>query len=241
MLIIPAVDIKDGKCVRLTRGNPDTAIVYEDNPIKAALNWQKKGAKYLHIVDLNGAFSGKTVNFEIIKKLIGTVTVPIEIGGGIRTLEDIEKYSNAGADRIILGTKAVTEKSFLETAVSKYKAKIAVAIDASRGKVAIEGWIKTTETTVSDLTNRIISQGVKTLICTDIYTDGTLKGPNFKSIQHFVKDICKNNIDIIISGGISTKNDVDEIKLLEQEGVIGMIIGKALYANKIKLEELWNG
>lgn len=235
MLIIPAVDIKNGKCVRLTQGKPETAIVYQDNPIKAALYWQEKGARYLHIVDLDGAFNGKTVNSDLIKEMLSALHISAEIGGGIRTQEDIENYLQAGADRIVLGTQAVTEDGFLEKAVAVFGDKIAVAIDASGGKVAIEGWTKTTDTSILDLASKVQNIGVKTIIYTDTRTDGTLKGPNFKGIEEFIKTV---RINVIISGGISTISDIQRIKALEPEGII---IGKALYTGKIKPEELWNG
>lgn len=227
MQIIPAVDIKNGKCVRLTQGKPDTAIVYEDDPVKAALRWQEEGAEYLHIVDLDGAFSGEMVNFGVIKNILAKLKTPAEVGGGIRTLDSIKKYLDIGADRVVLGTQAATSADFLKKSLELYGDKIAVAVDVSRGKVAIEGWTKTTDTFPIGLT------GVKTIIYTDTTIDGTLKGPNFKGIEEFIKMV---KTDIIISGGISSLSDIK--KLTKIEGVKGVIIGKALYTGRIRLSDV---
>lgn len=238
MVIIPAVDIKNGKCVRLTQGKADTAIVYQDSPVKAAMHWQENGAKYLHIVDLDGAFTGNTINFEIIKNIFSAISIPAQIGGGIRTLKDIEKYIELGTDRVILGTQAIKEPDFLKKAYNAFGNKIAVAIDASYGKIVIEGWVETTNISALDLADKVQTIGIKTVIYTDTTTDGTLKGPNFMGIEDFIN---KTNLNIIVSGGISTINDINKIKKLEQKGVTGIIIGKALYTKKLKSEELWNG
>lgn len=232
MLIIPAVDIKNGKCVRLTQGKIDTAVIYEDDPLKAALCWQSQGAKYLHLVDLDGAFSGEPVNFEIIKKIISSIKIPSEIGGGIRTLSDIAKYIEIGADRVILGTKAAGTSDFLQQAITLYGNKIAVGIDAENGKVVTEGWVKKTSTSAIELANKVKNIGAQTIIYTDIATDGTLKGPNFKGIEEFANAV---KVNVIASGGVSSIDDIKKLKKID--GVKGAIIGKALYAGKITLSE----
>lgn len=232
MQIIPAVDIKNGKCVRLTQGRPDTAIVYEDDPVDAALHWQNEGAKYLHIVDLDGAFIGEIVNFEIIKKILSNINIPAEVGGGIRTLDSIKKYIDIGIDRVILGTQVALSSEFLKKSLDLYGNKIAVAIDASSGKVVIEGWIRKTDTFVLDLAQKVKNIGVNTIIYTDTTADGTLKGPNFKNIEEFVNAVKTN---IIVSGGISGVEDIKRLKLIE--GIAGVIIGKALYAGRLKLRD----
>lgn len=232
MQIIPAVDIKNGKCVRLTQGKPDTAIIYEENPVKAALHWQNEGAKYLHLVDLDGAFQGEIVNFEVIKKILSAINIPAEVGGGIRTLDSIRKYLGLGADRVVLGTQVVASGKFLQKAIDLYGNKIAVAIDAESGRVLVEGWAKTTDTSSIEFAKKAKNAGVNTIIYTDTTTDGTLKGPNFNVIKEFVKEIKTN---IIISGGISSTQDIQRLKMIE--GITGIIIGKALYAGKINLRE----
>ena len=234
MLLIPAVDIKDGKRVRLSQGKLDTAVIYEDDPVVAALKWQELGAQYLHVVDLDGAFSGKTVNYNSIKRILETIKIPVEIGGGIRTLENIKKYLDNGADRVILGTKAVTDPALLTTAISSYKEKIAVGIDASHNKVVIEGWAQESTITSLDLAAKVKELGIQTIIYTDIATDGMLKGPNITGIETFAKTI---GVNLIASGGISTVADINNIKKLESLGVCGMIVGKALYTGKLNFEE----
>lgn len=232
MQIIPAVDVKNGKCVRLTQGKADTAIVYEEDPLKAALQWQGEGAEYLHLVDLDGAFSGEMVNFETIKRILSGIKIPAEVGGGIRTLESIKKYIDTGADRVVLGTQAASSTEFLKKAVNLYGTKIAAAIDASSGKIAIEGWTKTINTFPLEFAKKARNAGVRIIIYTDTSIDGTMKGPNLKGIQEFAKAV-KNTI---VSGGISS---IEDIKNLEKiEGVIGVIIGKALYAGRIKLSDV---
>jgi len=241
MLIIPAVDIKSGKCVRLTQGKLGTEVVYKDNPIDAALIWQKNNAKYLHVVDLDGAFTGRTVNFNLIKDLIKKIEMPIEIGGGIRTLETIENYIKAGADRIILGTKVFDDQSFLKDAVNNFGDKIAVGIDAKEGNIVSQGWVKDTNIKTLDFTHLAISLGAKTIIYTDTSTDGMLKGPNFSGIEDLLNSINNENINIILSGGISTLEHIEKIKSYKSSKIIGIIIGKALYEGKLKPEELWIG
>lgn len=232
MQIIPAVDIKNGKCVRLTQGKADTTIVYEEDPLKAALKWQEQGAQYLHIVDLDGAFTGEPVNFITVKNILSNIKIPAEIGGGIRTLETIKKYIDIGADRVILGTRIAASTEFLRQAVDLYADKIAVSIDASGGKIVVEGWVKITDTPAIDLAKKTKGIGVKTIIYTDIAVDGTLKGPNFKGIKELANAIKSG---IIASGGISSIEDIQKIKKIK--GVAGAIIGKALYTGKINLDE----
>lgn len=230
MQIIPAVDIKSGKCVRLTQGRPETEIVYEEDPLKAALHWQEEGAGYLHIVDLDGAFSGETVNFSVIKNILARLKIPAEVGGGIRTLDSIKKYLDLGADRVVLGTKAATSEIFLEESIDKFGKRIAIAIDASGGRIVIEGWAKEIDATPVELAKK--AKGV-TIIYTDTTVDGTLKGPNFKGIEEFANAIKTN---LIVSGGISSLSDIKKLK--EIKGVTGVIIGKALYAGRIRLSDV---
>jgi len=238
--IIPAVDIKNGKCVRLTQGKEGTETIYGEDPLAMALNWQEQGAKYLHIVDLDGAFQGKPINFETIKNIITNLSIPIQVGGGIRTLKTIKKYIDAGADRIILGTKIATSFDFLQKSVKLYRGKIAASIDASEGKIVTEGWVKKTDITAISLSQKVRSIGVDTIIYTDIATDGMLKGPNFKAIEELAKALTplspnEPNINLIASGGISSIEDIK--KIVNIKGTGGIIIGKALYAGKIQINE----
>ena len=236
MKIIPAVDIKNGKCVRLLQGRADTAVVYEENPQTAALKWQDMGALYLHLVDLDGAFTGRPVNHGIIKSIASRINIPAEVGGGIRTLDNIKEYIDAGINRIVLGTSAATATKLLEKAVDLWGPRIAVAIDAARGKIAIEGWLKTTDEPILDFAKRIIKIGINTIIYTDTTADGALKGPNFAGIRSFVNVKTTTDTNIIISGGISTIEDINKLKTIKE--ISGIIIGKALYTGKINLAQI---
>ncbi len=212
----------------------ETAVVYKEDPVQAALNWQEQGAQYLHLVDLDGAFQGKPVNFAPLKKILAALRIPAEIGGGIRNPADIELYLNAGADRVILGTQAVRSPQILAEALAQFREKIVVGIDASGGKVAIEGWAETSTVSALDLARKVTELGTKTIIYTDIATDGTLKGPNLTGLEEFAKNTTAN---IIASGGISSLADISNIMKLEKTGVSGMIIGKALYTGALNFKE----
>lgn len=235
MIIIPAVDIQNGKCVRLSKGDPNTTTVFNDNPIDAAMHWQSEGAEYLHIVDLDGAFSGTIANFKLISEIAQKLNIPAEIGGGIRTLDDIKKYIDSGIDRVILGTKAAENIDFLKNALDTFGEKIAVGIDASFGKVVVKGWAKGTDTSAIDLAQEVVRAGAKTIIYTDIQTDGMLKGPNIEETKQLAQSVDAN---IIASGGISSIEDINNVKQLAQYGVTGMIIGKALYTGNLNLKEI---
>ncbi len=231
MRIYPAIDIKDGNCVRLLRGNFNAVTVYGDNPAQMAKKWEALGGEYIHVVDLDGALKGHGVNAEAIKEICNSVSVPVQTGGGIRTMEDIEAKLNCGISRVIIGTKAVADREFVKKAVEKYGDKIVIGIDAKDGMVAIEGWEKTSEFTAVEFGKKMADLGVKTIIYTDIATDGTLMGPNVKAMEEMVK---ATGIDIIASGGIGT---VEHIKSLIATGVEGVICGRALYTGDVKLDE----
>lgn len=232
MVIYPAIDIKDGKCVRLTQGKKDEEKVYFQSPRDVALMWVEKGAEILHIVDLDGAFDGVSKNLGEIKKIRESVNIPIQVGGGIRSLEVIKGLIDAGVDRVILGTKALQDKDMLKEAVRLYGDKIIVSIDAHEGYVAIDGWTKTSDVSAVDFAKEMEDMGVRTIVYTDIARDGMLKGPNFESIN-FLKD--RINIDIIASGGVSSEED---LKKLKEVGVAGAIVGKALYEGRVDLERI---
>ena len=234
MLIIPAVDIKEGKVVRLWQGDFDKVSVYADKPETIALEWQRQGARFLHIVDLDGARSGKLQNLTVIKKIAKTVKIPFEIGGGIRSLTTIKQLINLGVERIVLGTKVLQDKNFLKEAIVKFKGKIIVSIDARENKVASGGWLEVGNIDAMDFARELKRLGLETIIYTDIKRDGTLTGPNFKAIDEMVNEA---DLKVIASGGVSSLKDLKELKKLEKRGLIGVIVGKALYENKFSLRE----
>ena len=231
MNIFPAIDLYDGKAVRLFKGDYDKMTVYSDNPLRVAKDFEAQGAKFIHIVDLEGAKNGDTPNFETISKIAKNTGLFTEIGGGIRSLDTVEKYLNAGLDRVILGTAAVKDEDFLRVAVGKYGDKIAVGADIKDGFVAVKGWTETSESNCFDFCKKMCEIGVKTLICTDISRDGAMRGTN----RELVKELSeKFDIDIVASGGVSS---LDDIKALKKLNLYGAIIGKAYYIGAIDLKE----
>ena len=232
MLIYPAIDIKNGKAVMLTQGKFDKETIYYEKPQEVAKMWEEKGAQILHIVDLDGAMEGESRNLPVIEAIVKAVNIPIQLGGGIRSLEAIDKLLAIGVDRVILGTKAIEDRDLLKQALADYGDKIVVAIDGKDGYVAVRGWTETSKTAVLDFAKRVEALGVKTMVYTDIGHDGMLKGPNFEGIKKMKDNLSMN---IIASGGVSSREDVE--KLIEI-GVEGAIIGKALYEGKIDLLDL---
>ena len=226
MKIIPAVDIKGGRCVRLSQGMADQETVYSDDPVAMACQWDEEGASLIHIVDLDGAFDGKPANVEIVKKIIYNSSVDIQVGGGIRNLKTIETYVNAGAYRVILGTIAQKDPEFVAEACKEFPGKIIVGIDARDGNVAIKGWVEVSDQRASDLAQSLELYNISGYIFTDISRDGMLQGPNLKSIKEFSGS---TNLPVIASGGVSQLKDIEDLLTLESEGVEGIIIGKALY------------
>ncbi|MDY3031752.1 MAG: 1-(5-phosphoribosyl)-5-[(5-phosphoribosylamino)methylideneamino]imidazole-4-carboxamide isomerase [Clostridia bacterium] len=231
MRIYPAIDIKDGKCVRLLQGRFSDVTVYGDDPAAMAKKWESLGGEYIHVVDLDGALKGHGVNAEIIKKICSSVSVPVQTGGGIRTMEDIKAKLDCGISRVIIGTKAVSSPEFIKKAVSEYGDKIVVGIDAKDGYVAVEGWEKCSEFKAVEFAEKMTALGVKTIVYTDISTDGTLKGPNVAAMEEMAKSV---NADIIASGGIGS---LEHIKSLVPTGVEGVIVGRALYTGNVDLSE----
>lgn len=232
MILFPAIDIRDGKCVRLIQGNYDKEIIYGDSPTDMALEWQKQGAEFIHIVDLDGAKTGNSLNKDAIQAIAKAVTIPIQVGGGIRNMEMIDGHIDSGVNRVIIGTAAITNPEFLKEAVNKYGDKIAVSIDARGGMVATDGWTETTDTKAIDLLKELEQIGVKTVVYTDILKDGMMQGPNFEELKA-IDEAC--DIDIIASGGVSTE---ENIKNLRDMNLYGAIIGKALYDGNMSLEKL---
>jgi phosphoribosylformimino-5-aminoimidazole carboxamide ribotide isomerase len=232
--IIPAVDLKNGKCVRLTQGKQEEETIFSEEPVSVALKWQEKGAKILHIVDLDGAFKGTPQNLKIVEEMLKVLEIPLQLGGGIRDFPTIEKVLSLGVERVILGTSAVNSEDLVKEACLKFGERIAVGIDAYEGKVSIKGWQEDTAKEVTLLAEEMERLGVRWLIYTDIKRDGMLKGPDIEGIKKIARRI---DISLIASGGISSLEDIKKIKDLESYGVYGAIIGKALYTGAIDLEE----
>lgn len=231
MKIYPAIDIKDGKCVRLFKGQFSDVTVYGDSPAEMAKKWESQGGEFIHVVDLDGALKGHGVNAAKIKEICESVSVPVQTGGGIRTMEDIEAKFACGIDRVIIGTKAVSDSEFVKRAVDAYGRRIVIGIDAKDGMVAIEGWEKTSEFTAVEFAKKMVSLGVGTIVYTDIATDGTLAGPNVAAMAEMAGAA---GADIIASGGVGS---LEHIKSLVPTGVEGVIVGKALYTDKVNLAE----
>lgn len=231
MKLFPAIDLYDGKAVRLFKGDYNNMTVYSENPIEIARDFESQGAEYIHIVDLEGAKDGTTPNLNIVKQIANETSLFSEIGGGIRSLETVKTYLDSGVDRVILGTAAVTDEAFLKEAVALYGEKIAVGVDIKDGFVAIKGWIEKSQYTGFDFCKKMQDIGVKTLICTDISKDGAMQGTNRELYKELSE---KFSIDITASGGVST---IDDIKALRKLDLYGAIIGKAYYIGAIDLKE----
>ncbi|MDD3374963.1 MAG: 1-(5-phosphoribosyl)-5-[(5-phosphoribosylamino)methylideneamino]imidazole-4-carboxamide isomerase [Candidatus Omnitrophica bacterium] len=234
MIIIPAIDLKDQKVVRLTQGKFDQKTEYNHDPVSIAQKWQSCGAQLIHIVDLDGAEKGISTNFDIIKKIKESIDVPIEVGGGIRNKETIQRFADIGISRIILGTKAVEDFDFIKDVLSKWDNQIAVSLDCANGMVATKGWAEVSSIQGKDLAQKLEQAGLKTLIYTDIARDGALVGPNIKQIQEILNTV---NLSVIASGGISSLDDIKNILSIKAKNLYGVIIGKALYENKFDLKE----
>ncbi|OQB14972.1 MAG: 1-(5-phosphoribosyl)-5-((5-phosphoribosylamino)methylideneamino) imidazole-4-carboxamide isomerase [Firmicutes bacterium ADurb.Bin193] len=232
MTIYPAIDILGGKCVRLTQGRYDQSTVYGESPAETAKRWEASGAKWLHIVDLDGARAGKPVNLKAVEEIVKSVKIPIQLGGGVRTQSDIENLISTGISRVILGTGAVKSRKLVLDATAKYGDKIAVGIDAKDGFVAISGWEEVSGFRSVEFAKIMEDCGVKTIIYTDIATDGMLTGPNFAAMEEMAKSV---NIIVIASGGVGS---ADDVKRLIPTGVAGVIIGRALYTGSVRLEDV---
>ena len=231
MIIYPAIDLFGGKAVRLFKGDYDNMTVYSDRPAEIAEDFKAQGAQRIHIVDLEGAREGSTPNFDTVLEIKNSSSLFCEVGGGIRSLEVVSRYLDAGIDRVILGTSAVTDESFVETAVSRYGEKIAVGVDIRDGCVAVKGWTEKTELDAFAFCRKMQSIGIKTLICTDISRDGAMKGTNRELYKELSDRLA---MDIIASGGVS---DLEDVKALRKLNIHGAIIGKAYYTKAIDLKE----
>lgn len=234
MVIYPAVDIRGGKCVRLYQGQFDKEKVYCNEPYEMARKWESEGAEFLHLVDLDGAASGSPQNLAAVKKIVDIVNIPVELGGGIRDMDSLEKVLALGVERAILGTALIADPDFVQQACTKFGSRVAAGIDAREGKVAISGWNEETKFDVIDIALRLKSLGVRRIIYTDILSDGTLGGIDYKAFSNLANQV---NIPITASGGVTTLGDIIRLKQLEPLGVDGVIIGKALYEGAISLKE----
>ncbi len=231
MRIYPAIDIKDGKCVRLFKGEFDKVTVYGNDPAEMAKKWESLGAEFIHTVDLDGALRGSGVNADAIERICAAVSIPVQTGGGIRTMADIEAKLSMGVARVIIGTKAVSDEAFVRAAVEKYGERIVIGIDAKDGYVAVDGWEKVSEFTAVEFAKKMQSLGVKTIVYTDIATDGTLAGPNVAAMREMAEAV---DMEVIASGGVGS---AEHIRALENTGVAGAIVGKALYSGNVTLKD----
>ncbi len=233
MKIFPAIDIKNKKCVRLVKGDFDNKTEYKNSPVDQANNYEDHGFKNLHIVDLDGALTGETVNIDIVHEIVKKSNLKVEIGGGIRNFDSIKKYIDSGVDKVILGSAAIKDKKFLKEACEKFPGKIALGLDAKDGELSVSGWKKSSNKSTLDFLKEINDYGVSRLIFTDINRDGTKESPNFDETSKVARI---SNCPVIISGGVSSINDV--INARKMDNIEGIIVGKAIYDGDIKLEEL---
>lgn len=232
MIIIPAIDIKNGRCVRLLQGRMDAETVYSDDPASMALRWAEGGAGRLHVVDLDGAIEKRPKNLDRIRAIIDAVNIPIQVGGGIRDMETIRMYLENGADRVVIGTEAIRNPDLVRQACQAYPGRIVVGIDARNGLVAIEGWTETTESSAVDLAKQLEDTGAAAINFTDIERDGMRTGPNIAETRRLAESV---NIPVVASGGVSSLDDIKALLPLSRSGVVGVIIGKALYDGNVDL------
>lgn len=234
MEVIPAIDLRDGRCVRLVQGEKGTETIYSDEPVEMAKRWEELGAQRLHVVDLDGAFAGAPRNLDVILEMVKAVNIPIQVGGGIRTIETVKKLLNMGVDRVILGTVAILSPEIVSECCNEFGDRIIVGIDGRDGLVAIEGWEATVGTKVEKLAQEIARLGIKRVIFTDTRRDGTLRGPNLEATKNLA---VTSKLKIIASGGVSSLEDLRALKELHPFGVEGVIMGKALYSGAITLKD----
>ena len=232
MLLIPAIDLKDGRCVRLRQGDMRQETIYSEDPAAVALQWEQLGAPLLHVVDLNGAIEGRPANLAQIEAILNAVSVPIQVGGGVRTLDTVRTYLGCGARRVVMGTAVLQDRAVLEDACELFPERILVGIDAKNGKVAVKGWTAVSDTLARDLVRTLAGLNLAGVIYTDISRDGMLQGPDLLSLKTFVKD---SPVPVIASGGITRIEDIRAIQALDPR-IEGVIVGKALYDGKLDLK-----
>jgi phosphoribosylformimino-5-aminoimidazole carboxamide ribotide isomerase len=234
MQLIPAIDLRGGKCVRLFKGEREKETVYSTNPVEVALKWQSEGAARLHLVDLDGAFEGRPVNSAVISAIASVLHIPLQLGGGIRDAENVGRALELGVSKVILGTAAVEKPKMVKELVDRYQDRIIVGIDARDGIVAVKGWIEDSQRKAVDFALEMQDLGVREIIYTDISRDGTLEGPNYHAMEEMAKAL---GIQLIASGGVSSLEDLRLLKGLEHLGITGVIVGQALYSGKFTLKE----
>ena len=234
MIIIPAIDIKGGRCVRLLQGRMDAETIYSNNPAEMAVRWAAGGAGRLHVVDLDGAIEKRPKNLDAIRRIIESVSIPIQVGGGIRDMETVRMYLDSGVDRVVIGTEAIRNPELVEKACRDFPGRIVVGIDAREGRVAIEGWTETTDADAVDLARKFENTGVAAIHFTDIERDGMRTGPNIEQTRKVAESVA---IPVVASGGVSSLDDIKALMPLESIGVVGVIMGKALYDGSVDLPE----
>jgi phosphoribosylformimino-5-aminoimidazole carboxamide ribotide isomerase len=234
MLIIPAIDLKEGRCVRLQRGVMSTATIYSDNPAFTARRWEAEGAQWLHVVDLDGAFAKKPKNLAAIAAIVDSVDIPVQVGGGVRTLETLATYIDIGVERVVMGTAAHSNPEILVQACQAFPGKVVLGIDSRKGRVAIEGWSQTTEVGSGDLAARFESLALAAIVYTDISRDGMQTGPNVEATRQLALAV---KTPVIASGGVGNLDHIRALLPLEQDGVVGVIVGRALYSGSVVLKE----
>jgi len=234
MIIIPAIDLKDGKCVRLFKGEEEKVTVFSEHPSEIARQWEDCGAKWIHVVDLDGAFSGKPKNFDVIKSIVDTVACPVQVGGGIRNLHTVREYVEMGVKRVILGTAAFSDGDFLRNACSEFPQQIAVGVDTKNGKIAVKGWTEVIDQSSREVLGNLYDAGVSVVLNTNIDRDGTMEGINLEEAREFIDG---SPIPVIASGGIATMDDLEKLAAIEHLGLYGAILGKSIYTGSINLKE----
>ncbi|MEW6145267.1 MAG: 1-(5-phosphoribosyl)-5-[(5-phosphoribosylamino)methylideneamino]imidazole-4-carboxamide isomerase [Thermodesulfobacteriota bacterium] len=234
MHIIPAIDLKDGRCVRLFKGEEGTETVFSENPGEIARRWEESGAEWIHVVDLDGAFTGEPQNMDVVREIASQVSCPVQAGGGIRNIETVRKYFGLGVKRVILGTAAFSDDLFLRQACGEFPGCIAVGIDTKNGKIAVKGWKEVIEADTGDVLRRLEDAGVSMILNTNIDRDGTMEGINIEAAKKFIES---SPLPVIASGGIATTDDLEKLKPLESIGLYGVILGKSIYTGTINLTD----
>ena len=234
MVIFPAIDIRGGKCVRLFKGDFAQETVFSDKPEEMAAKWEAQGGKFLHLVDLDGALAGKSVNLDVVKTIVDTGRIPVELGGGIRTMENIDEVLSLGVQRVILGSVAVKNPALVKEACQKYGDRVVVGIDAKDGIVAVDGWGVSGDVEVTVLAKEMAKAGVKTIIYTDISRDGTLSGVNVEATARLARE---SGVKIVASGGVKSLDDIEALLPYEKDGIEGVIVGKSIYTGSLDLQE----
>lgn len=232
MILFPAIDLKDGKCVRLIQGDFQQSQIFSEYPVETALQWQQQGAEWLHLVDLDGALTGRPENRKVVGEIVKALSIPVQLGGGIRSMAYAEEMLSLGVTRIILGTSALADVEFTRSVIQTYTNRVAVSLDAKNGFVAVKGWTEVTDQKAVDVANQLASYGLTTIVYTDIAKDGMMSGPNFDELAVMQQE---TGLDLIASGGVSTPQDVAKLSSM---GLYGAIIGKALYTGSIDLGQV---